>query len=603
MIEHEKTHVQRIGSYRRSDRDFRPDFAIIGCVLSGERLRGVGNKANLRPGALDRMFARARRPLDRAWERNALALDSVAALSADVDALLSRRGAAGAAGDAPRRAPAGAGQRVLVASLRGWSAHNAYEAVIAQALRVRGAQVALLTCGGGVPACELGWARAAHPRPCDRCGWLTDRLLAASRLHSYRLGDYLTWGADARRAPAAPAPAAPAPSEPVPAGEPSTDPRSASAVSLSWLLKATQLDGVAGSAQLRDDFAVGVEGVADATDAILAQFEPDVVVLLNGLFAAERTIRERALARGVRAPTYEIAPRAGALVFSQCTPAPEYDVTGIWSAVAERPLSEREQAQVNRLLDDRAHGVGAHESYFARAEEDPDRLRGSLRLEGRERVVSLFTNVTWDSATIGHDIGYGSMFDWVEHAVRTAAGRELVLVVRVHPAEARWGTREQVRDVVVSRLGEVPENIRFVAAHDALSSYALIDISELLLTYTTTVGLEAAARGKRVAVAGRTHYRGRGFTTDVEDPAQLVELLARAAPPLSARATELALRYAHMFFFRAMIPFDLVAVSEGRVTRFPTRAAAIAPGAEPRLDWICDRVLDGQDFGLPERLI
>ena len=36
-----------------------------------------------------------------------------------------------------------------------------------------------------------------------------------------------------------------------------------------------------------------------------------------------------------------------------------------------------------------------------------------------------------------------------------------------------------------------------------------------MLCYTTTVGLEAAVRGIPVAVAGETHYRGRGFTSDI----------------------------------------------------------------------------------------
>lgn len=121
------------------------------------RLRELGSTRKLRPGALDRLFARARRPLDRAFERNAAALDDMAALSAQVDRPVT-----------DYKFAHSAGPRVLVVSLRGWSTHNAYELTIAQALRMRGADVAFLTCGGGMPACELGWARHAHPRPCDR---------------------------------------------------------------------------------------------------------------------------------------------------------------------------------------------------------------------------------------------------------------------------------------------------------------------------------------------------------------------------------------------------------------------------------------------------
>jgi hypothetical protein len=545
------------------------------------RFRELGSKGNLQTDPLDHVLARVRRPLDRAFERKALALDDLARLSADVGSTLAaRHDAAGAARP-----------RILAASLRGWSSHNAHEIVIAQALRLRGAEVALLTCGGGMPACELGWARRAYPRPCDRCGWLTDRVAGVAGCRHYALGDLLPWGRDARKAP----------EEYV--GNGVTDPNEASAISVAWLLRATQLDRVPGARAMADDFAVAAGGVEHAAERVLEELKPDIVFLLNGLFGAERVIRDVALARGLRATTYEIAPRAGALVLSHDTPAPSYDVNKLWATVRDRPLSERQRSEAMGMLEDRAQGRGAHESYYDRLEDDPGELRRRLGLNGRQRVASLFTNVTWDSATIGHDIGFDSMFDWVEHAVRTAGEHDdLVLVVRIHPAERRWGTREEVQEVVTSRLGKIPGNVRFVPTEDALSSYTLLDISDVVLTYTTTVGLEAATRGKQVAVAGDTHYRGRGFTTDVSGPDELAHVLRSALPPPRPESVELAIRYAHMFFFRAMIPFPMIEASDGQVTRLPLTAAELAPGADPYLDWICERILDGEHFSLPDDL-
>jgi hypothetical protein len=549
-------------------------------MLSSKGLRGMGGKGNLRPSPTDRVLARVRRRLDRAFELRALALGDMSALSSEMGPDLLPR---------PHLAQRSA-QRVLVGSLRGWSAHNAYELAIAQALRLRGADVALLTCGGGMPACELGWASRAYPRPCDRCGWLTDRMAAVARLRHYRLADFMPWGEDARRAPTKPS------------GERTAALRDTSAVSAAWLLKATELDRVPGAQEVIEDFAVATDGIGRAAEAVFERFEPNIVFLLNGLFDAESTIRRLALERGARVPTYEIAPRGGALVFSQDTPAPAYDVDRLWAAVRDLPLSALQRSEVLGLLEDRARGVGAHESYYKRPEENPEQLRRHLGLSGRERLVSLFTNVTWDSATIGHDVGFASMFDWVEQAVRLAAGQDIVLVVRIHPAEARWGTREEVQDVIASRVAEIPANVRFVSAGDSLSSYALLDISDLLLTYTTTVGLEAAVRGKQVAVAGDTHYRSRGFTIDLSGPEDLARIMGLEQTELPPVDVERATRYAHMFFFRAMIPFPLVEIEDGRVKRFPRQAAALAPGADAHLDWICERILDGGDFGLPDEL-
>jgi hypothetical protein len=65
---------------------------------------------------------------------------------------------------------------------------------------------------------------------------------------------------------------------------------------------------------------------------------------------------------------------------------------------------------------------------------------------------------------------------------------------------------------------------------------------------------------------------------------------------------ERAIRYAHMFFFRAMIPFPLVDIQDGKVRRFPQEAASLARREDPYLDWICERILDGGEFGLPDEL-
>jgi hypothetical protein len=73
----------------------------------------------------------------------------------------------------------------------------------------------------------------------------------------------------------------------------------------------------------------------------------------------------------------------------------------------------------------------------------------------------------------------------------------------------------------------------------------------------------------------------------------------------------LALRYAFLFFHRLCIPFPAVeaktsGLSAGDIDaleRIPTRATELAPGADPYVDFVCDRILDGGDFVLPEALV
>ena len=487
------------------------------------------------------------------------------------------RSCAEAGGDSPR---------VLVVALRNWTTHTAYESVIAQALRLRGANVALVTCGGGQPLCELGWSRQVYPLPCDRCAWFTDRIVSAARLPHFRLADEFPWDGDGRRAPVTPE-------------TKRFDPHEAANITVPWVLRTPDVEAAPEGPAVENDAEVSAAAVESAAERLLDRFRPDAVFLLNGLFAAERVIRAAALARSIRAITYEIAPRGSALVFSHGEPAPLYDTTAAWEAVRDRPLSPEQRGAIDRLLEDRARGVGAHERYFEETVDEADAVRARLSIPSGSRVVTLFSNLSWDSAVLHRDIGYESMLAWIQACVESARGRHFTLVVRVHPAEESWGTRQPVWQELQGP--GLPENVRVVGPGDPISSYALLDISDLVLSYASTIGLEAAVRGLPVVVSALTHYRERGFTIDVSSHDELEGAL-ESMPRPSPEQVELARRYAFTFFFRCMIPFPAVKVVEGRPIAVPSNREALLPALDPYLDFVCDRILGGGDFVLPDEL-
>ncbi|UGS38731.1 capsular polysaccharide export protein, LipB/KpsS family [Capillimicrobium parvum] len=527
-----------------------------------QRLRALGDPHRYDGGALEHAVARARLPLDRRWYAKAGALDALRELGTSVAAA----------------APAATGPRVVVSSLRAWSTHAAYESVIALALQMRGARVALLTCGGGQPICEMGWARRAHPRPCDRCSWFTGELAAGIGLEHVRLADHLPWGADARQAPL------------------TLDAARGRDLSAAWFARSSKPERAPEGVAVVRDFGVSTAGVQAAIEPILDRLRPQILFSLNGLFDAERAIRAAASVRGVRVPTYEMAARDGALVFGQRSDAPDMDTTVVWERIRDRPLTAEQRAAIEHLLADRVRGVG-REVYF-------DAVDADLAIPPGAQVVTAFTNLSWDSSLMHKDVAYPSMFDWLAAMVRSVEGRpDVVLVVRVHPGETRWGTREAAADELRARVGAtLPANVRVVGPSDPTDSYALVDRSDLVCVYASTVGLEAATRGVAVAVAGDTHYRGRGFTHDVSRHDELAALLAAPPGRLDPATVDLAHRYAFTFFFRTMIPFGLVATDGPQVTRVPARAEQLAPGADPYLDLLCDRILDGEELIVPDAL-
>ena len=107
---------------------------------------------------------------------------------------------------------------------------------------------------------------------------------------------------------------------------------------------------------------------------------------------------------------------------------------------------------------------------------------------------------------------------------------------------------------------EMPENIRLVEANDPINTYDLVEIADVGLAYTTTVGMEMAMSGVPAIVVGQTHYRQKGFTLDPDSwPAYFKLLDQVVADPqafrLSRSQVEQAWQYAYRFFFEYPLPF------------------------------------------------
>ena len=110
--------------------------------------------------------------------------------------------------------------------------------------------------------------------------------------------------------------------------------------------------------------------------------------------------------------------------------------------------------------------------------------------------------------------------------------------------------------------------------------------------------MELALAGTPVIVAGRSHYRGKGFTLDVSSPEEFAATLDAVLddPDAHAPYAELARRYAYLFFFRAPVASPGVEEHVLGLARITVRdLAELAPGADGDVDRICDLILTGDD--------
>lgn len=488
----------------------------------------------------------------------------------------------------------GNGARVLFLTPRDWAAHVQYEAVLARALVIRGADVQFLTCGGGLEICDRSNTYEAPPMPCGSCARYVGDSLSAHGFVVRRLADRF----------------------PAPRGWPEIDdlPRSGLRavevdglplgrlvdIPVKWFLCAGELGEDPLGGLTTRSFLRSARRVASAVESALDDWAPDTVVMLNGLFLFEAVMWAACRRRGIDVVTYERAFRKETLVFSRDLPAGFYDFGDeAWHA-NDRALAADESAELDEYLDERRRG-DAFDQYWSNQE----RL-----VEGGpagSRLAVAFTNITWDTAVLDRDCAFADIREWIDCLIREFAIRpEHRLVIRIHPSEVRLpmkATRDSLEEYVERAWPELPENVRLIAAHDTTSSYPLMDACDLGIVYTSTTGLELALRGKPVIVAGLVHYRSKGFTNDVRSEAEFSEVLGRglADPESLVVDRERARRYAHFFWFRA--PTNAVGVREplpGLARLTISSDAELAPGVDPNLDWTCSAILNQHSFVRPD---
>lgn len=232
----------------------------------------------------------------------------------------------------------------------------------------------------------------------------------------------------------------------------------------------------------------------------------------------------------------------------------------------------------------------------------------TLGLDPSKPCVGLLTSVVWDAVLHYPSNAFPSMSDWIMETIRYFSRREdLQLIIRVHPAEIHGAlpSRQRVVDEVKKLFGNLPENIKIIPPESNISTYLMMLNCDAALIYNTKTGIELAAMGLPIVVAGEAWIRNKGFSISVEKPDEYFAILDKL--PFRERIpdedSERAKKYAYHFFFRRMIPLECIRPHKG----WPpykielTGLQDLMPGSSRGLDIICDGILQGTDFIYPDK--
>lgn len=289
---------------------------------------------------------------------------------------------------------------------------------------------------------------------------------------------------------------------------------------------------------------------------------PDSAVLPNGT-VMELGVAYRVL-KYLKIPTvtYEFSDQKQAMWMAQNEEIMLQNTDILWKKHESLKLTDTQQKKIQTLMSSRKNASlfgNFSRQWQSVPSEGAQKAKERLGLDERP-VVLLATNVLGDSLTLGRQVFSKSMTDWLIRTIQYFIERpDVQLVIRIHPGEAlvKHGS---ISDKVRQTLPQLPGHIHLVMPKEDVNTYDVMELADLGLVYTTTVGLEMAMSGIPVVAAGRTHYRNRGFTYDPESWVDyfkalnglLIDLKGHRLPKEKINA---AWKYAYLFFFEYSYPF------------------------------------------------
>lgn len=238
----------------------------------------------------------------------------------------------------------------------------------------------------------------------------------------------------------------------------------------------------------------------------------DVVLMSHGIYCTWEPVLQYAQVKGVKAVVYDRAKTASTINMNFNQPSPDWSFNVAWEEYKHRNLTFAEEARVDAYLSDRELQKNDVFAYNFQAKNGISvAVREKLGLKMTDKVIIFFTNLVWDAANVDRDEVFEG-FDQaiVETAIKYKNHPDVKVLVRTHPAERVLGTNLRFQDMLPFGVG----NIQVIDEDLEINSFDVIEMADIGVVHTSTVGLEMAMAGKPVFLLGNTHYKFKNFTID-----------------------------------------------------------------------------------------
>ena len=257
--------------------------------------------------------------------------------------------------------------------------------------------------------------------------------------------------------------------------------------------------------------------------------KPDVVITFNGRFATCRPIVEAAMKEGVRLLRHERGAKLDKYdLFEESVHSYDYIRNRIEATWQKAEPTGRERD--GREYFDRRR-AGDEFGWYSAVNKQK---RGKIRhwTPGKIHVLYFSSNddefaAVSDTVAPGH---WGTQFQALSSIIHGCEGIDQVeLFVRLHPwlTTKSWAERDRWHKLCGKNVITIPES-------DDIDSYGQLDSADVVVTYGSTIGIEATYWGKPSILMGPAQYAGMGVCIEPQSVAELSSLFRNAKELVAA---------------------------------------------------------------------
>ncbi|NEO35134.1 MAG: hypothetical protein F6J90_01960 [Moorea sp. SIOASIH] len=259
--------------------------------------------------------------------------------------------------------------------------------------------------------------------------------------------------------------------------------------------------------------------VYEKARALILKYNPQKIIAFNGRFASVKGIFEAAKQLGVEVQYYEAG---GSYQQYELFDQPPHDFAYMREHIQsywQRAAMDREEL-AHTFYKNRRQGEGIGSTNYT-----SDQQKGIVpEQRSNDRQIVYYSASDDEFAAIGdlvkHPIfknqreAVTSLITWASNQI------DCYLTIRVHPNLQKKSLED--RNWWNSLTGK---NVEVIPPDSKVDSYALVDWADVVVTYNSTIGAEAAYWGKPSVLLGDNMYSGLGCVYEPKSEAEVYTLL------------------------------------------------------------------------------